>query len=522
MMFLTLIRQELLTHLMSARFFAAVIITLLLVVANTFVLIGAHEERLADYSQKEAVNRETVAATPAYSVLKLKVQRPPNPLSLFSAGLETRFGSDIDIAFDSVPALSDPIADVRPEEEQWAFGSVPSLSNPGVPLGINNPYLYLFSQIDLAFIFQVVLSLLSLLFAYDAIAGDWETGTLRLVLSHPVGRGSVLLAKYLAAMVCLLLPVLMSLLLALIQCSFARSLQFGTDDFLRIGGIVLTTIVYLSVFYLIGLLISATTRRAATSLMLCMFLWVILVLVYPNWSRFALNPVGDMRAEKLSANQQIAQIREETDRERDRFLASSPLKGDPPIFFDTFTGTDFFKGGGWYLGDFPRVNIEIELKNTADTLVTHLRRYYEFAATLQIQNAEKVYLVGEQLVAQISRRQARWDERLMKLSPASLYTFATAAWAGTDLDSMTDYIRTAQTYRRTLIDAFHERDAFASLQWFSTNQGTVDWSILPDFRFERADISINTQRALPELLLLVFINLVLFMATFLVFIKMEV
>ena len=37
MIFLTLIRQELLTHLMSARFFAAVIITLLLVVANTFV-----------------------------------------------------------------------------------------------------------------------------------------------------------------------------------------------------------------------------------------------------------------------------------------------------------------------------------------------------------------------------------------------------------------------------------------------------------------------------------------------------
>ena len=520
MIFLTLIRQELLTHLMSARFFAAVIITLLLVVANTFVLIGAHEERLADYSQKEGVNRETVAATPAYSVLKLKVQRPPNPLSLFSAGLETRFGSDIDIAFDSVPALSNPIADVRPEEAQWTFGSVPSLSSRGTPLGLNKPYL--FSQIDIVFTFQVVLSLLSLLFAYDAIAGDWETGTLRLVLSHPVGRGSVLLAKYLAAMVCLLLPVLMSLLLALIQCSLAPSLQLSTEDFLRIGGIVLTTIVYLSVFYLIGLLISTTTRRAATSLMLCMFLWVVLVLVYPNWSRFALNPVGGMRAEKLSANQQIAQIREEADRERDRFLASSPLKGDPPIFFDTFAGTDFFKGGGWYLGDFPRVNIQIELKNTTDTLVTHLRRYYEFAATLQIQNAEKVYLVGEQLVAQISHRQAQWDERLMKLSPASLYTFATAAWAGTDLDSMTDYIRAAQTYRRTLIDAFHERDTFASLQWFSTNQGTVDWSILPDFRFEQADVSINAQRALPELLLLVSINLVLFTLTFLVFIKIEV
>ena len=50
----TLIRQELLMHLMSARFFAAVVITLLLVVANTFVLIGAYEERLADYSQQRS------------------------------------------------------------------------------------------------------------------------------------------------------------------------------------------------------------------------------------------------------------------------------------------------------------------------------------------------------------------------------------------------------------------------------------------------------------------------------------
>ena len=519
----TLIRQELLIHLMSARFFAAVVITLLLIVANTFVLIGAYEERLADYSQRETVNQEGIATTPTYSVLKLKVQRPPNPLSLFSAGLETRFGSDIDIAFDSVPALSDPIAEVKSDEEyQWTFNRVPSLSSPGAPLGLKNPYLHLFSQIDIVFTFQIVLSLLSLLFAYDAIAGDWETGTLRLLLSHPVGRGNVLLAKYIAAMICLLLPVLMSLLLAMIQCSFAPSLQFNTEDFLRIGGIVLTTIVYLSVFYLIGLLISTTTRHAATSLMLCMFLWVVLVLVYPNWSRFALNPIGDIGVEKRSAEQQIAQIREEADRERDRFLASSPLKGDPPIFFDTFTGTDFFKGGGWYLGDFPRVNIEIELKNTVDPLVTYLRRYYEFAATLQIQNAEKVYLVGEQLVARTSRRQARWDERLMKLSPASLYTFATAAWAGTDLDSMTDYIRAAQTYRRTLINAFHERDAFASLQWFSTNQGDIDWSILPHFHYARADVGINAQRALPELFLLLCINIVLFMATFLVFIKVEV
>ena len=152
----------------------------------------------------------------------------------------------------------------------------------------------------------------------------------------------------------------------------------------------------------------------------------------------------------------------------------------------------------------------------------HLHRYYEFAAPLQIRNAEEVGFVGQQLVAQTTLRQAHWDERLMKLSPASLYTFATAAWAGTDLDSMVDYIQTAQAYRRTLIDTFHERDAFASQQWFAPNQGDIDWSILPRFHFERAEIGINAQRALPELFLLLCTNIVLFMATVLIFIKVEV
>ncbi len=41
----TLIRQELLSHLMSARFFAAVAITLLLVVANAVVLLEDYERR---------------------------------------------------------------------------------------------------------------------------------------------------------------------------------------------------------------------------------------------------------------------------------------------------------------------------------------------------------------------------------------------------------------------------------------------------------------------------------------------
>ena len=202
----------------------------------------------------------------------------------------------------------------------------------GSARGLENPFLNLFSKIDLVLIFQVVLSLMALLFAYDAISGDWESGTLRLVISHPVRRGSILFAKYVGAMLCLLLPVLMSLMLVLILLSLNSAIYLSGEDFLRIGGIVLTTSTYLSVFYLIG--VGGLYDNAPYCYItndLFMFLWVALVLVYPNWSRFSINPVGDTSAEGSSTHQQVQQIWEEVDREERRFLANSPLEGEPRV-----------------------------------------------------------------------------------------------------------------------------------------------------------------------------------------------
>ncbi len=487
-----LIHQEILVLLMSARFLAAVIITFLLVVANTVVLIDAHENRVANYSQQEKVHHEKAVEAETYSTLKLFVERPPNPLSLFSTGLDKRLGTTVEIHHDTVPTISSVSA-----------------------RNLENPYLNLFSQIDLVSIFQVVLSLLALLFAYDAIAGDWENGTLRLVISHPVRRGAILFAKYLAAMICLLLPVLMSLLMVMIQLTLTSSIQLGTAELLRIGGIVVTTIIYLSAFYLIGLLISTTTRRTATSLMLCMFLWVVFVLVYPNWSRFSFNPVGDIRAGRHSESQQIEQIWEEVDREEQRFLANSPLTGDPPRFNIGYSGSSF-SSDRRYGFNMTKVNRDSE------PLLPHFQDYQAFMRTTHIRTAEKVGLIREQRLARTTLRQATWDERLMKLSPASLYTFATAAWAGTDLKGMLDFSRATQNYRQTFIHYLEDKDAFASRLWFASDQGTVDWSDLPRFRFARADVSENAQRALTDMSLLFLMNLVLFMVTFLILVKIEV
>ena len=103
-----------------------------------------------------------------------------------------------------------------------------------------------------------------------------------------------------------------------------------------------------------------------------------------------------------------------------------------------------------------------------------------------------------------------------------MYDFATEAWAGTDFHGIEDFITTVQQYRQTIIDYFFDKAAFSSRQWFAKDQGKVDWSDLPQFSYHRADVLIGAKRASGDIACLLLINIVLFMITFLIFVRQEV
>ena len=170
-MLTTLIRRELLDNLMTFRFAAAVFITLLLVVANTVVLLKDYEQRLTAYNTATQESHQELRKEKIYSGYagELVVHRPPNPLSIFNLGLDKQVGNEIEVYHAFVPTIWD-------SEKH----------------GADNPFLNLFTSIDIVLVFQGVLSLLALVFAYDALAGERERGTLRLVLTHPIRRGYIL------------------------------------------------------------------------------------------------------------------------------------------------------------------------------------------------------------------------------------------------------------------------------------------------------------------------------------------
>ena len=487
----TLIRHELLANIMTFRFLVTVIACMSLVLAGSIVLRDNYERRLASYNEGFQRHQEGNFGGKTYSSFMPHLDRAPNPLSLFNQGLDKRSKNSLQIKIGEVPFL-------------WG--------NVSRNTGFSNPFRYLLADIDLVSVFQILLSLLALVFAYDAIAGDRENGTLRLILVNPVGRGLIVLAKYSGAMLCLTLPLLMSFLLALLLQLQSNVIDYSTDDFLRIGGIFLTTVVYISTFYLIGLLISSMIRRTATSLIVSMFIWITLTLLYPNVSLFLVNRFIDTEEKTKQANQAIDQILE-------RFYLDEEEAGDP---FETEPGLKEIQISGSSSYTHLRRNIR-HIPDAAEIHIPTVKAYFQKLTAARIRTAATIWRIRENTFSETYIRKSSVARNALRFSPAGLYHLSTEAWAGTDLARMEDFFKAGRQYRETVLAYFYDKKAFGSRQWFTSDKGAVRWDDVPRFSYQPPSVFEDaSNRALRDLLLLFLLNPILLMITFAVFSRKEV
>jgi Cu-processing system permease protein len=114
--------------------------------------------------------------------------------------------------------------------------------------------------------------LVALVLGHDAIVGERERHTLGLLLSLPVGRGEVLVAKYLGRTLALTISVVLGLGAA------ALLLQGGQRAVLL--SLLPDTLLLGTSFLSIGILISAVARRHATAASMAVAVWFLLVLFW--------------------------------------------------------------------------------------------------------------------------------------------------------------------------------------------------------------------------------------------------
>ena len=488
----TLIRHELLMNLMTFRFLVTVLACMSLVLAGSIVLRDNYERRLASYNEDFQVHQERTLSAKTYSYFRPHLDRAPNPLSFFNQGLDKRAKNSIQVQIGEVPFL---------------WGDVHRNT------GFSNPFRHLLADIDMVSIFQILLSLLALVFAYDAIAGDRENGTLRLILVNPVGRGLIVLSKYLGAMLCLTLPLLMSFLLALLLQLQSSVIHYSPDDLLRIGGIFLTTVIYTSTFYLIGLFISSMIHHTAISLIVSMFIWVVLTLLYPNVSLFLVNRFIDTEKRMEQVNRELDQISERFYRDKDKL--EDPFENPSLLQRSHASGASrSYIVQGKHAAHVPE-ELEIHIPLAI--------AYFQALTSLQMDAAKTAWRIRENAFAVTYIRKSRIARNVLRLSPTGLYHLSTEAWAGTGLARIEDFFKAGRQYRETILDYFYDKKAFSSRQWFASDKGTARLDDIPRFYYQPPSVFEDvSNRALPNLLLLFLLNPTLFMITFVIFTRQEV
>lgn len=139
-----------------------------------------------------------------------------------------------------------------------------------------------FGEISAALILQLLVPLLLFFWGFALIAGERETGILRLVLSQGVSWSELLLGKSLGLFLLSLTLFVPTILLALVLLIFG---DFTLDALGSFGVLSLSYLVYLFIMSLLAVWVSAKSATSKTALIQLIGCWLFFTLLLPKLSQ---------------------------------------------------------------------------------------------------------------------------------------------------------------------------------------------------------------------------------------------
>ena len=425
-MFATLLSKEVRHHLLTFRFAAALATTLILVIVSVWVLGDDYIRRSNAYNLAAEASAQADREIYVPSEISPTLHRPPSSLSIFAQGEDRRFGNTVQVNRWEVP-----------REAEGSFN--------------DNMLLAAEPALDLHTIFAIVVSLFGILFSYDAVSGERESGTLKLQCTTPISRGTLFAAKFTGGVICLAIPFLLSFTSGLILLSFFSGLRFTPEQWSAIGLMVFAGLLYGAAFVATGLACSATVRRSSVALVLSLLVWAVFVLLIPSAANSAADilapmpsPAAIANVEKTSLQEAAASLREFGERY-------------PNYWLGLYTGGWSIPGRGGCLKFDGR---EVDYRHGEAWV-----RTFEPMMQGRAQRIWDAFYRGEGQ----RRRHAEVFETLSLPSPTHHLRRAFMALAKTDYRVYGDFLEGARRYRRQMITDFESRGYFSdnASQFFS-------------------------------------------------------
>lgn len=393
-----LIEKEFKTTLLSPRFLGIFLVASILILLS--IGVGIREYRAFEDAQAAArtlLDEEQSQAT-SWLGFPNRAFREPDPMQIFASGVHNDIGR---------------VSQVTNMQETKLRQSIYS----------DDPILAIFRFLDLTFIVQVVLSLFAILLTYDAISGEREQGTLQLAFSNAVPRAQYLVAKFVGTWLGLTVPLLVPLLLGLLVV-ILTGVPMDGNHWARLGILLLAGGLFFTFFIALGLAVSALTRHSATSFLVLLSAWILLVLVIPRAGVVAaveMVPVPsvaeiDSRKEGFERREWEAYRKDLQDRWRER---QEQIEAVPDEEREEFEDTMTWK---WMEQD------------------------EEDREALQGRIAENARRLNEEVRA-LKAKQQRLGLSLSRVSPASSFQLVALEVAGTGLELRERYFDSMEEYR---------------------------------------------------------------------------
>lgn len=240
----TIARKEIVSNLLSYKFFIVIVLTIVLVFTSFFILHKDFKERLSDYQLVRPDPQEPIAVL------------PPNALSIFAKGLDEAITRSFEITVIGIT--------VRAGQKS------------------GNIVFSFFPTPDFLYVVKVVLSLVALLFGFDQVSREREQGTLKLMLSNHVSRARVLVGKWIGNFLSLAIPFIIVVLLGIALINLDREISLSSNQMARLAFILFLTVLYIALFLSLGIFISTLTRKTTESVVALLFSWTLLVFILPN------------------------------------------------------------------------------------------------------------------------------------------------------------------------------------------------------------------------------------------------
>jgi ABC-2 type transport system permease protein len=125
-------------------------------------------------------------------------------------------------------------------------------------------------------------ALLAMLLGNHAIVKEKRSGTLKLILSRPVYRDSLLNGKLLGNLGLLAGISLAAGIITYLSLQFVGSVSLSEDELLRVIFFFIVSFLYMAVFMVLAAAVSLVGRNGNKALLMTILLWLVFAFVFPQ------------------------------------------------------------------------------------------------------------------------------------------------------------------------------------------------------------------------------------------------